>query len=137
MEKTILFEEEILKALQSYPSNTPTAFYFILAIGYLLIAAGICFIAASVMFNRNEYWPFMAYIVTGVYIVLMGIEPPEAELKEIQIIKEAENSNDPVLKLKAANMKAEIAREEQTKLQSQIEVQEFAKNVGIERNTLV
>lgn len=78
MEKTILFEEEILKALQSYPSNTPTAFYFILAIGYLLIAAGICFIAASVMFNRNEYWPFMAYIATGVYIVLMGVEPPIA-----------------------------------------------------------
>ncbi len=67
----------------------------------------------------------------------------EAELKEIQIIKEAENSNDPVLKQKAANMKAEIAREEQAKLQRQIEnqkseeqLQELSKKLGIEGNIL-
>ncbi|KIF91629.1 hypothetical protein NX88_11310 [Neisseria meningitidis] len=42
-------------------------------------------------------------------------------MKEIQIAKEAENSNDLVLKQKATNMKAEIFCEEQAKLQRQIE----------------
>lgn len=67
----------------------------------------------------------------------------EAELKDIQIIKEAENSNDPVLKQKAANLKAEIAREEQVKLQKQIksqqseeQFQKLAKNIGLESYTL-
>ena len=67
----------------------------------------------------------------------------EAELKDIQIIKEAENSNDPVLKQKAANLKAEIAREEQVKLQKQIksqqseeQFQKLAKNIGLESDTL-
>lgn len=67
----------------------------------------------------------------------------EAELKDIQIIKEAENSNDPVLKQKAANLKAEIAREEQAKLQKQIksqqseeQFQKLAKNIGLESDTL-
>ena len=73
-------------------------------------------------------------------LVLISIDnaEKEAELKEIQIIKEAENSNDPVLKQKAANMKAEIAREEQNKLQSQIseeQFQELEKNLGIDKNT--
>lgn len=67
----------------------------------------------------------------------------EAELKDIQIIKEAENSNDPVLKQKAENLKAEIAREEQAKLQKQIksqqseeQFQKLAKNIGLESDTL-
>ena len=67
----------------------------------------------------------------------------EAELKDIQIIKEAENSNDPVLKQKAANLKAEIAREEQVELQKQIksqqseeQFQKLAKNIGLESDTL-
>lgn len=56
-------------------------------------------------------------IILTMILVLNFIDnaEKEAELKEIQIIKEAENSNDPVLKQKAANMKAEIAREEQAK----------------------
>ena len=68
-------------------------------------------------------------IILTMILVLNFIDnaKKEAELKEIQIIKEAENSNDPVLKQKAANMKAEIAREEQS--------QELAKNLGIEKNT--
>ena len=61
----------------------------------------------------------MKYLLTIFAIILglifIGNAEKEAELKEIQIIKEAENSNDPVLKQKAANMKAEIAREEQAK----------------------
>ena len=89
----------------------------------------------------------MKYLLTIsiITLVLISIDNAgkEAELKEIQIIMEAENSNDPVLKQKAANMKAEIAREEQAKLQRQIEnqkseeqFQELSKNTGIERNTL-
>ncbi len=79
-------------------------------------------------------------IILTVILVLISIDnaEKEAELKEIQIIKEAENSNDPVLKQKAANMKAEIAREEQNKLQSWIseeQFQESAKNLGIGKNT--
>ena len=79
-------------------------------------------------------------IILTMILVLNFIDnaKKEAELKEIQIIKEAENSNDPVLKQKAANMKAEIAREEQNKLQSWIseeQSQELAKNLGIEKNT--
>lgn len=79
-------------------------------------------------------------IILTMILVLNFIDnvKKEAELKEIQIIKEAENSNDPVLKQKAANMKAEIAREEQNKLQSQIseeQFQELTKNLGIEKNT--
>lgn len=56
-------------------------------------------------------------IILTMILVLNFIDnaEKEAELKEIQIIKEAENSNDPVLKQKAANMKAKIAREEQAK----------------------
>lgn len=61
----------------------------------------------------------MKYLLTILAIILglifISNAEKEAELKEIQIIKEAENSNDPVLKQKAANMKAEIAREEQAK----------------------
>lgn len=77
-------------------------------------------------------------IILTMILVLSSIDnmEKEAELKEIQIIKEAENSNDPVLKQKAANMKAEIAREEQNKLQSWIseeQSQELAKNLGIEK----
>ena len=84
-------------------------------------------------------------IILAMILVLISIEnaEKEAELKEIQIIKEAENSNDPVLKQKAANMKAEIAREEQAKLQRQIEnqkseeqLQELSKKLGIEGNIL-
>ena len=79
-------------------------------------------------------------IILTMILVLISIDnaEKEAELKEIQIIKEAENSNDPVLKQKAANMKAEIAREEQNKLQSQIseeQFQELEKNLGIDKNT--
>lgn len=79
-------------------------------------------------------------IILTMILVLNFIDnaKKEAELKEIQIIKEAENSNDPVLKQKAANMKAEIAREEQNKLQSWIseeQSKELAKNLGIEKNT--
>lgn len=47
--------------------------------------------------------------------IFIGKAEKEAELKEIQIIRAAENSNDPVLKQKAARLKAEIAREEQAK----------------------
>lgn len=84
-------------------------------------------------------------IILTMILVLSFIDnmEKEAELKEIQIIKEAENSNDPVLKQKAANMKAKIAREEQAKPQRQIEnrqseeqFQELEKNIGIERNIL-
>ena len=84
-------------------------------------------------------------IILAMILVLISIEnaEKEAELKEIQIIKEAENSNDPVLKQKAANMKAEIAREEQAKLQRQIEnqkneeqIQELSKKMGVEGNIL-
>lgn len=84
-------------------------------------------------------------IILAMILVLISIDnaEKEAELKEIQIIKEAENSNDPVLKQKAANMKAEIAREEQAKLQRQIEnqkseeqLQELSKKMGIEGNIL-
>ena len=84
-------------------------------------------------------------IILAMILVLISIEnaEKEAELKEIQIIKEAENSNDPVLKQKAANIKAEIAREEQAKLQRQIEnqkseeqLQELSKKLGIEGNIL-
>lgn len=79
-------------------------------------------------------------------ILILGLTvnaEKESELKDIQIIKEAENSNDPVLKQKAANLKAEIAREEQAKLQKQIESQQsenefqkLAKTLGLERDTL-
>ncbi|MBY6284781.1 hypothetical protein K6121_00100 [Neisseria subflava] len=64
-------------------------------------------------------------------LVFIDNAEKEAELKEIQIIKEAENSNDPVLKQKAARMKAEIAGEEQAKqdrienLQSEERLQEL------------
>ena len=84
-------------------------------------------------------------IILTMILVLISIDnaEKESELKEIQIIKEAENSNDPVLKQKAANMKAEIAREEQAKLQRQIEnqkseeqFQELSKKLGIEGNIL-
>ena len=89
----------------------------------------------------------MKYFLTISIIILVLISidnaGKEAELKEIQIIMEAENSNDPVLKQKAANMKAEIAREEQAKLQRQIEnqkneeqIQELSKKMGVEGNIL-
>ena len=84
-------------------------------------------------------------IILAMILVLISIDnaEKEAELKEIQIIKEAENSNDPVLKQKAANMKAEIAREEQAKLQRQIEnqkneeqIQELSKKWGLKETYL-
>ena len=81
-------------------------------------------------------------IILAMILVLISIDnaEKEAELKEIQIIKEAENSNNPVLKQKAANMKAEIAREEQAKLQienqkSEEQFQELSKKMGIKKNT--
>lgn len=83
-------------------------------------------------------------ILTMILILNLTVNAEkEAELKDIQIIKEAENSNDPVLKQKAANLKAEIAREEQVKLQKQIksqqseeQFQKLAKNIGLESDTL-
>lgn len=84
-------------------------------------------------------------IILTMILVLISIDnaEKEAKLKEIQIIKEAEDSNDPVLKQKAADLKAEIVREEQVKLQRQIETQQseerfqkLAKNMGVERDTL-
>ena len=65
-------------------------------------------------------------IILTMILVLISIDnaEKEAKLKEIQIIKEAEDSNDPVLKQKAADLKAEIVREEQVKLQRQIETQQ-------------
>lgn len=79
----------------------------------------------------------MKYLLTILAIILglifISNAEKEAELKEIQIIKEAENSNDPVLKQKAANMKAEIAREEQAKLQRQIEKQQSEEQAKLQR----
>lgn len=84
-------------------------------------------------------------IILTMILVLISIDnaEKEAKLKEIQIIKEAGDSNDPVLKQKTADLKAEIVREEQVKLQRQIETQQseeqfqkLAKNMGVERDTL-
>ena len=83
-------------------------------------------------------------ILTMILVLSLTVNAEkEAELKDIQIIKEAENSNDPVLKQKAENLKAEIAREEQAKLQKQIESQQsedefqkLAKILGVESDTL-
>lgn len=83
-------------------------------------------------------------ILTMILVLSLTVNAEkESELKDIQIIKEAENSNDPVLKQKAANLKAEIAREEQAKLQKQIESQQsedefqkLAKILGVESDTL-
>ena len=79
----------------------------------------------------------MKYLLTILAIILglifISNAEKEAELKEIQIIKEAENSNDPVLKQKAANMKAEIARKEQAKLQRQIENQQSEEQAKLQR----
>ena len=83
-------------------------------------------------------------ILTMILVLSLTVNAEkESELKDIQIIKESENSNDPVLKQKAANLKAEIAREEQAKLQKQIESQQsedefqkLAKILGVESDTL-
>ena len=83
-------------------------------------------------------------ILTMILVLSLTVNAEkESELKDIQIIKETENSNDPVLKQKAENLKAEIAREEQAKLQKQIESQQsedefqkLTKILGVESDTL-
>lgn len=64
--------------------------------------------------NSGLLWIILSiFLMIPLYIFdLEKNEQREAELKQVQIIKEAESSNDPVLKQKAARLKLEIANRE-------------------------